>query len=286
MDHPYTDRFWTSPDGLKLHYRDYAGRDDRPPVLCMHGLTRNARDFAPLAEHLAGDWRVIVPEMRGRGESEYAKDISTYNPLTYVADVEALLAELAIDRFIAIGTSMGGLMTMILAAKDASRLVAATLNDIGPQLEQAGLDRITTYVGHSRSFPTWMHAARATQETHGDFFPEYTIERWLEIAKRLMVVGQNGRISLDYDMAIAEPFKQPENVAPADMWPAFEALRDTPLLVLRGGISDLLSEASLAEMKRRLPHMATLTMPNLGHAPALDEPEAIAAIDRLLASTL
>jgi len=284
MDQPYSDRFWTSPDGLKLHFRDYPGRDDRPPVLCMHGLTRNARDFAPLAEHWAGDWRVIVPEMRGRGESEYAKDISSYNPLAYVADVEALLAEERIDRFIAIGTSMGGLMTMMLAAKDASRLAAVALNDIGPELDPAGLERITTYVGHGRSFPTWMHAARATQELHGAYFPDYTIERWLEIAKRLMVVGQNGRISLDYDMAIAEPFKQPENVAPIDLWPAFEALRNTPLLVLRGGISDLLSAKALDEMKRRLPHMETLTIPNIGHAPALDEPEALAAIDRLLAS--
>lgn len=283
MDQPFGDRFWTSPDGLKLHFRDYPGSGDRPPVLCLHGLTRNARDFAPLAEHLAGDWRVIVPEMRGRGESEYAKDISTYNPLAYVADVEALLAEQGIDRFIAIGTSMGGLMTMMMAAGDASRLVAVALNDIGPELDPAGLQRITGYVGHGRSFPTWMHAARALEELHGPCFPGYTIERWLEIAKRLMVVGQNGRISLDYDMAIAEPFKQPGNAAPVDLWPAFEALREIPLLVLRGGISDLLSATTLGEMQRRLPHMEALTLPNIGHAPALDEPEALAAIDRLLA---
>ena len=113
MSATYTDQYWMSPDGLKLHYRDYAGRDDRPVVLCLHGLTRNARDFADLAEHLSGDWRVIVPEMRGRGMSEYAKDSSSYSPITYVADVEALLAELGITRFVSIGTSMGGLMTML-----------------------------------------------------------------------------------------------------------------------------------------------------------------------------
>ena len=131
MSASYTDEYWISPDGLKLYYRDYAGPNDKPPVLCLHGLTRNSRDFAPLAETLAGDWRVIVPEMRGRGNSEYAKDTSTYTPPTYIKDVEALLAELGIEKFVAIGTSMGGLMTMLMAAKDASRIVApcSTISD-------------------------------------------------------------------------------------------------------------------------------------------------------------
>lgn len=283
MSATYSDRYWTSPDGLKLHFRDYDGADDCPPVICLHGLTRNARDFAALAERLAPRWRVIVPEMRGRGMSEYAKDPATYSPLTYVADVEALLTELEISRFVAIGTSMGGLMTMLLAQRDARRLAAAVINDIGPELDPAGIARIAGYVGQGRSFPTWMHAARALQEEHGQWFPDFTIETWLEMAKRTMVLGQNGRIVFDYDMAIAEPFKVPGGAAPADLWPAFEALADVPVLVVRGALSDLLSDKTLAAMKSRHPQMQAVTVPRMGHAPMLVEPEAIAAIEALLA---
>ena len=283
MSATYTDQYWMSPDGLKLHYRDYAGRDDRPVVLCLHGLTRNARDFADLAEHLSGDWRVIVPEMRGRGMSEYAKDSSSYSPITYVADVEALLAELGITRFVSIGTSMGGLMTMLLALINPVRLAAVVLNDIGPEVDPAGIERIRDYVGHGRSFPTWMHAARALKEEHGGWFPDFLIETWLEMAKRTMVFGQNGRIVFDYDMAIAEPFNQPGGAAPADLWPAFDALTNIPLLALRGELSDILSEETVATMGARHKGMRAVTVPRVGHAPMLDEPESLAAIDALLA---
>ncbi len=284
----WVDRYWESPDGLTLHFRDYPadpalGHADRPPLLCMHGLTRNARDFAPLAQHLAGEWRLIVPEMRGRGMSEYAKDYMTYNPLTYVADVEALLAQEDIERFVAVGTSLGGLMTMLLAAKDATRLAGAVLNDIGPDIDPAGIERIRQYVGQGRSYPSWMHAARALQEVHGAAYPAFGIEQWLDMAKRGMVLQPNGRIGLDYDMNIAEPFQQDDGAAPPDLWPAFDALRDVPLLVLRGGLSDLLTPATLAQMQRRHPDAEVVTVPDVGHAPMLDEPASRAAIDRLLA---
>lgn len=287
MELPYSDRYWTSSDGLTLHYRDYPGPDgvtaDKPPIICMHGLTRNSRDFSALAEHLSQNWRVIVPEMRGRGMSDYAKDSASYTPLTYVGDVIALLADQGITRIVAIGTSLGGLMTMLLAATGAVRIVGAVLNDVGPKIELAGIERIAGYVGQGRSFPTWMHAARALKEIHGSSFPDFSIEEWLEMAKRTLVVGQNGRIVLDYDMAIAEPFKDPSNSAPVDLWPAFDALRDTPLLLVRGELSDLISEDSVSEMKRRHPGMQTVTVPRVGHAPTLDEPESRAAIDSLLA---
>lgn len=280
---PYRDRNWESADGLTLHFRDYPGDEAALPVLCLHGLTRNSRDFASLAEHIAPRHRVIVPEMRGRGLSDYAKDSSTYSPPTYVADVEALLEQEGITRFVAIGTSMGGIMTMLMAAEDASRIAAAAINDIGPVVDPAGLERIAGYVGQGRSFPTWMHAARALMEEHGDSFPDYDIETWLDMAKRTMVVGQSGRIALDYDMAIAEPFKQPGNAAPPDLWPAFEALKGRPLLILRGELSDLLSAATLAEMERRVPGMKHVIVPRVGHAPMLSEPQSLAGIDALLA---
>lgn len=283
MSASYTDEYWTSPDGLKLYYRDYAGPNDKPPVLCLHGLTRNSRDFAPLAKTLAGDWRVIVPEMRGRGNSEYAKDTSTYTPPTYIKDVEALLAELGIEKFVAIGTSMGGLMTMLMAAKDASRIVAAVLNDIGPEIDPTGLAHIAGYVGQGRSFDTWMHAANSLRETHGASFPDYSIDTWLEMAKRTMVLGQNGRLVLDYDMGIADPFKSANDAPQPDLWPAFKALSDTPILLVRGELSNLLTEQTQSRMARVHGNLRTVTVPRVGHAPMLDEPESLAAIQALLA---
>ena len=285
MGQSYQDANWTSADGLSLYFRDYAGPEgyDGPPVLCMHGLTRNSRDFAELAEHLAKTRRVIVPEMRGRGQSDYAPDSSTYNPKQYVADVELLLKQEGIEHFISVGTSMGGLMTMMLAAAKPGRLVAVVMNDIGPQVEAAGLTRIGGYVGQGRSYPTWLHAARSMSSVHSEAFPDYDLDAWIEMAKRTMVVSQNGRISYDYDMAIAEPFKEPGNAAPADLWPAFDALKGVPMVLVRGELSDLLSPETVAEMGRRNPAMTSVTVPRVGHAPMLSEPEATDAIDALLA---
>ncbi|NCP14110.1 MAG: alpha/beta hydrolase [Sphingomonadales bacterium] len=281
----YEDRFWTSSDGLNLHYRDYPGPEGAAelPVLCMHGLTRNARDFAGLAEALATTRRVIVPEMRGRGESDYAPDSDTYSPVTYVQDVEKLLAEQGIGRFVVIGTSMGGLMTMLMAQATPGRMAAVVMNDIGPEVDAAGLARISGYVGQGRSYPTWVHAARGLAEAHGAAFPDYDLDQWLDLAKRTMTVTQNGRISFDYDMAIAEPFAKPGNAAPANLWLAFEALRGVPMLLVRGALSDLLSADTVKQMRARNPAMTTITVPRVGHAPTLDEPEVRDAIHALLA---
>jgi pimeloyl-ACP methyl ester carboxylesterase len=279
----FADRHWTSRDGLKLHFRDYPGRGDRPPLLCLPGLTRNARDFAQLAERLAGEWRVLCPDLRGRGDSGYAKDSASYNPLQYAEDIALLLDAEGLDRVVAIGTSLGGILTMLLALTGPQRLAGALLNDIGPEIEPAGLARIRGYVGQARSFPTWMHAARALEENQAAAFPDYKIADWLAMAKRCMVLGGNGRIHFDYDMKIAEPFTQPDGAAGADMWPALEALRGRPVTLLRGELSDILSAATLARMAAVLPEAEAVTVPRVGHAPMLDEPAAIAAIEHLLA---
>lgn len=280
----YEDRFWTSSDGLNLHYRNYPGPDGagKLPVLCMHGLTRNSRDFAGLAESLSATRRVIVPDMRGRGQSDYAPDSDTYSPVTYVADVERLLAEQGITRFIAVGTSMGGLMTMLMAHAAPGRMPAVVMNDIGPEVDAVGLARISGYVGQGRSYPTWVHAARALEAVHAPAFPDFTLDQWLEMAKRTMVVTQNGRISFDYDMAIAEPFAKPGNAAPPNLWLAYEALRAVPMLLVRGELSDLLSAETVSQMRARNPAMQSITVPRVGHAPTLDEPEVRAAIHALL----
>jgi len=252
-------------------------------VICLPGLTRNGRDFAHVAERLSGEWRVLCPDLRGRGDSAYAKDSATYNPIQYVEDLGQLLAQEGIERFVAIGTSLGGLMTMIVAMTGAERLAGVLLNDVGPEIAPEGLERIRGYVGQGRSFPTWMHAARALQEGQGDVFPDYQVADWLAMAKRCMVVGGNGRIVFDYDMKIAEPFSQPGGEAGVDLWPAFAALDGRPVTLLRGELSDILSPETLAKMAGLLSDCEAVTVPRVGHAPMLDEPAAVAAIDRLLA---
>jgi len=279
----YSDGYWWSKDGLRLHYRDYAGANDTPPVICFPGLTRNARDYEGLAARLAGERRVLLVEFRGRGESAYAKDPMSYVPLTYLQDVEALLAELGIARFVAVGTSLGGLVTMLLAATDGGKLAGAVLNDVGPELEPGGLARIRTYVGKAIWHPTWMHAARAVAEGNADVYPGNGIEDWLRMAKRLYRVNSSGRIVLDYDMKIAEPFRVPGNEAGPDMWPTIDALKGKPVLVVRGERSDILSAETADKMLARMPKAELVTVVDVGHAPTLDEPEVVAAIERLLA---
>ncbi|MBN8814488.1 MAG: alpha/beta hydrolase [Sphingomonas sp.] len=279
----YENRYWESDDEVRLHYRDYPGREDRPPILCMAGLTRNARDFEDVAERLAGEWRIIAVNFRGRGGSGAAKDPMTYVPTTYARDVEALLTELGIDSYVAFGTSLGGIVTILLAANAPEKLAGAVLNDVGPEIEAAGLSRIRTYVGKSNVWPTWMHAARAVRDGNADVYPNYGIEDWLAMAKRLYRLNSAGRIVLDYDMKIAEPFRVPGNEAGPDMWAAFDALRKVPTLIVRGARSDVLGQATAQKMVARLDDAELVTVPDVGHTPMLTEPEAVTGIDRLLA---
>lgn len=281
-DTAYTDGSWESGDGLTLHYRDYPGRDDRPPILCIPGLTRNARDFEPVAQAFAGEWRVICAELRGRGESDYAKDSASYNPAQYVADNVALLDQARLDKVVALGTSLGGIVTMLLALTHANRLAGAVINDIGPVIETRGLDRIRDYVGQGRSYPTWMHAARALKDSSSHIYPAFGTLDWLRLAKRLMVVSGSGRIALDYDMKIAEPMLEAEEPIGFDMWPALHALSGRPLLALRGELSDLLSAETFARMAQEVAGLEGVTVPGVGHTPTLEEPVALEALARLL----
>lgn len=281
----WSDQYWWSGDGVRLHARIYAGpeaAESAPPVLCMPGLARNARDFEMLAPHVAQHRRTIVIEFRGRGESAYAKDPMTYVPLTYVQDVVALLDELGIDRFATIGTSLGGLVSMMMAATLPGRLVGAVLNDVGPELETAGLDRIRDYIGAGGSQPTWMHAARAFAELNGAIYPHYGIDDWLRLTKRTHRLTPEGRIVTDYDKQIAAPLRAPGGEGAFDLWPVYRALGDVPLLILRGELSDILARSAGEKMVAALPQARFVEVPGVGHAPTMDEPEALAAIDAWL----
>lgn len=283
----WSDDYWTSSDGLKLHYRDYPGSPDRPPVLCLHGLTRNSRDYESLAERLAGDWRVITLDFRGRGLSEYDPQPSRYLPPTYAADVLQLLDALAIPEAVFIGTSLGGLTTMVVAAFAPQRIAGAVLNDVGPELDKPGLDRIRSYVGKPQLFRDWDDAAEQLSNKYRDRHPLYDREKWVRYVKRIARQTDRG-IEFDYDMAIAEPFKQMDDAtaAAAAAWPLFRALAGRPVLILHGENSDLFSAETAARMVEAVPDAELVTVPNVGHAPDFEEPESIAAVDRLLQRVL
>lgn len=276
-----SDGWFTVADGLSLHYRDYPGPSGRPPLLCLHGLTRNTRDFAQFAERHSPRFRVIALDFRGRGSSDYDPLPARYNPLTYAADVGQLLDGLGIGEAIFVGTSLGGLVTMITAALAPQRIAAAILNDVGPELGQVGLDRILAYVGKGQHFASWEQAAQAIAAAQGQAFPDYGPADWLAAARR-NCREEGGEILFDYDMAIADAFVSAGPTPKVDMWPLFAALALKPLLVIRGELSELLSAEAFEKMRVAAPQARFVEVPRVGHAPMLDEPAAQTAIDAFL----
>lgn len=278
---PWQGRTWNSSQGLKLFYRDYPGNAHVPPLLCLPGLTRSSRDFEPFAQRYAGRFRVISPDFRGRGMSDHDPVSARYVPATYAADILQLLDELAIPEAIFVGTSLGGLVTMLLSSVQPHRVAGAILNDVGPELDQRGLDRIRTYVGKPMRFSGWDDAARYVASINGGIPASHSHDDWLAAARRLCKEDGDA-VVFDYDMAIAEPFNKPGDRAAFDMWPLYLQLGESPLLIVRGENSDLLSPETAAAMIDAVPGARLVTVPDVGHAPELTEPAATAAIDSFL----
>ncbi len=280
----FESRYYVSEDGLRLHYREYAG----PPnaaltVICIPGLTRNARDFEDLAPHLAEHYRVICVDLRGRGLSEYATDPMTYVPPVYVRDIVSLLNATELKRVALIGTSLGGIISMILGATIPDRILGVVLNDVGPEISPAGLARIGKYVGKTKSIANWDEAAAAIRLIDGEIFPDYkTDDIWLKMARRRFMELEDGTLQPNYDLNIAKPFAASPTAV--DLWPFFKTLKRIPSLAVRGETSDLLSAETFVQMKKAVPALGQVTVKNRGHAPHLDEPEALQAIDDFLES--
>jgi pimeloyl-ACP methyl ester carboxylesterase len=278
------ERFFRSTDGLQLYFRDYAGDASKVPVLCLHGLTRNSRDFAALAEHIAPARRVIVPDQRGRSRSQYDANWLNYHPSTYVDDMWTLLCELSLERVIVVGTSLGGLMAMLMAATRPQALAGVVLNDIGPEIDPTGAARIQSYAGRLPPVRTWDDAAAQMKMTFGLALPEYSEQQWLAFARQSFDEGADGVPRLAADPKIGDAIRSipPPPGATQAMWLAFGQLRNTPALALRGAHSDLLSAATFERMQREVPSLVAVTVPNRGHAPQLDEPDSLRAIDAFL----
>ena len=283
MTQTFADRRWTSPDGLSLYARDYAAAAGpaKLPVIAIHGLTRNSADFGTIAPLIAQSGRrVLAVDVRGRGRSDRAPDPMTYQPLNYAHDVLALMEQAGIARAVFLGTSMGGLITMALAAIRSKVIAAAIINDVGPEVAKEGLARIAAYSGQPVDTPTWAEAAAYVKSINAVAFPHYTDADWDAFARRTFRIGAEGSPELDYDPDIAVPIRAAGAKALVpNLWPMFGRLtKARPVLLVRGQTSDLLSEAIAAKMKKRAPRMDYVEVPGVGHAPMLDEPEAKAAI--------
>lgn len=284
----YVERRWKSPDGLDLFARDYAPGPGpaRPPVIAIHGLTRNSADFEAIAPLLAQSGRrVLAVDVRGRGLSDRAPDPMTYRPDVYAADVLALMDQAAVGRAVFMGTSMGGLITMALTALRPKAVVAAILNDIGPEVAPEGLARIAAYSGQPVEIDSWADATAYAKRINAVAFPHYSDADWDAFARRIFRQGPDGEIGLDYDPDISVPIRAAGAKALVpNLWPMFRRLaRNRPTLLVRGGVSDLLSADIAARMRKAAPDMAYVEVPQIGHAPMLDEPEAKAAIFEFLA---
>ncbi len=283
-------RFFSGPDGLKLHLRDYGPRDGAAlPVVCLPGLARTAEDFDVLARAIAGGQaggprRVVALDYRGRGLSARDPDWRNYDLGVESADIQSLLAAVEIPEAMFVGTSRGGLHCMLLAAFRPTLLRAVVMNDIGPVLEPRGLARIRGYVGKLPRPKSWADAVAMFKQVSGTHFTALSEADWMAYA-RLTLQETDGQLVPRYDPMLMKVLERLDLEAPLpDLWPQFEALGQLPLLVIRGENSDLLSNATLAEMLKRHTGAQSLIVPGQGHAPLLHDAPTITRICNFLAA--
>ncbi len=263
---------FTTADGLSLHYTDDG---IGLPILCLSGLSRNGSDFDYVTPHLH-DARLIKLDYRGRGNSDWSDDPMTYTIPVEGSDVVALMDHLGLQSAAILGTSRGGLIAMGLAATVPDRILGAALNDIGPELDPAGLENIMRYLGRT---PDWATHAEAVAErpNYMKGFANVPHERWMQEVQKLYVETPDG-LQINYDPRLRDPIEAGGASPAPDLWPFFDALAGKPLCCIRGANSDLLSAATLAEMERRRPDMIIAEVPDRAHIPFLDEPEAVLAL--------
>lgn len=267
-------------DGLRLEFDD---QGSGPALLCLAGLTRNMNDFDPVLAHFANKARVIRLDARGRGGSDFADDYMTYSVLQEAADALALLDHLGLEKTAILGTSRGGLIAMTLCYAHKHRLSGVLLNDIGPDIDAAGLGFIMTYLGKPPPFATLADAIAGLPARMAPKFRNVDAKGWENYARRLWTVAPDGTLGLRYDPKLRDAvLAQSEGLEPPDLWPLFDMMDGLPLGLIKGENSDLLTAKTAARMRALRPDMTYAEIPDRGHVPFLDESESIAAIDQFL----
>ena len=286
---PATSVFVTAQDGLKLHVRSWGSRTDAAlPVVCLPGLARTAADFEALASALAGDpkapRRVLALDSRGRGKSDYDRNPANYSLPAELADLLAVLTALAVSRAVLVGTSRGGILLMLLAAARPTAIAGCVLNDIGPVIEPKGLLRIKSYVGKLPQPASLHEGADILRRLFGSQFPGWSDDAWVAFARRTFK-EEGRRIVPDYDPKLATILDAVDIDRPLPaLWKEFDALARVPVLVIRGGNSDILSAETAEAMRARHAGLEVLEVPDEGHAPALGEPAVVERIARFVAA--
>ncbi len=285
----YSDVWFASKDGLSLYARDYRARVqssadvELPTIICLPGLTRNSADFSVLCEHLSSSFRVVAVDLRGRGNSDHDPNPMNYHPGIYAEDMGELITHLKLTSIILIGTSLGGLVSMFLAALHASKIIGVVLNDIGPEINSEGLVRIRNYVCDRPVVKDWAGAVKETREKQGAEYPDFTQQDWESFTRNLYRENAAGIPELNYDENIAVPIKLAEELpSPSDLWSLFDSLLSMPVLLFRGELSDILTAACAEKMVERHPKLNLVTVHSRGHAPLLTEPQALESIDSFL----
>jgi pimeloyl-ACP methyl ester carboxylesterase len=282
------DIFITSHDGLKLHVAAYGSRvASSAPVVCLPGLARTGTDFDALATALAGDRRqpryVVAMDYRGRGRSDYDRNPLNYNFVIELADVLSVLTALDIAPAVFVGTSRGGILTMLLACARPTAIAGVVLNDIGPVIEVQGLARIKSYVGNLPEPKSFADGAEILRRLFAAQFPKLTEDDWIAFSRRAFK-QQDGRLLPTYDVRLAKTLEGIDLARPLQpLWTEFDALARMPVLVVRGANSDVLSSATVAAMRIRKPDLDAIEVPDQGHAPLLVEPETIGHIGAFIA---
>jgi pimeloyl-ACP methyl ester carboxylesterase len=281
----YSDYWYDSSDGLTLYARDYPHSQPLATILCIPGLTRNSADFAPLCKQLNQHYRVLAVDLRGRGKSQHDPEPNNYHPGVYTDDVITLLDSLQLEKVILIGTSLGGLVSMMLTALQTQRVTAAIINDIGPEADPRGLERIVAYVSNPTTVNSWPEAIAKTRNYLGREYPDFSDSDWQDFSRNIYRENGHGQPALDYDPNIAVPLQQnSHNAIPPNLWPLFGALQALPVLLIRGELSEVLSPQCVEKMQTIHPAMQFVEVKQRGHAPLLTEPQCSTAISQFLAA--
>jgi pimeloyl-ACP methyl ester carboxylesterase len=263
----------------RVAYREWGDQDNARIVVCVHGLTRNSRDFDDLAATLAPAFRVICPDMPGRGDSEWLRDPNDYNTTTYLAVLTAMLAHAHAERVAWVGTSMGGLLGMVMAAQPGTPVARLVVNDVGPVIEPAALTRIATYVGLDPPFESFQALEAHVRAVSAPFGP-LSDAQWASLSRSVARQTPDGRWRLKYDPGIAVPFRATASKA-TNLWPLWDAIH-CPTLLLRGAESDLLSSATAKAMQARGPRPELVEFAGIGHAPMMLSIDQIEPVVRFL----